>query len=233
MSHTLDQILPSLQSLGLLTYWIIALVAMLEAIVLTGIIAPGGLVVIAGGMLAQRGTVKFFDMAWFVAAGAIIGSGISFYLGQLTTEGLAKAEVIRHVAPCAAGYGAGSALRRIRHGDWPILRADVRACPVCSRHGWHVAPQVLAVECRQCRALCSDLAGDRVFFRSRHWRAGCVGPTDISVQRRHAAGAGVAVVHHAPPATGTALAGRHRTIHRSRHFKQTVGSGPRPSVSSA
>jgi membrane protein DedA with SNARE-associated domain/membrane-associated phospholipid phosphatase len=90
MPHTLDQILPSLQSLGLLTYWIIALFAMLEAIVLTGIIAPGGLVVIAGGMLAQRGTVDFFDMAWFVAAGAIIGSALSFFLGQLSAGGLAK-----------------------------------------------------------------------------------------------------------------------------------------------
>ncbi|MBU2358290.1 MAG: LssY C-terminal domain-containing protein [Alphaproteobacteria bacterium] len=88
MPHTLDQILPSLQSLGLWTYWIIGLFAMLEAIVLTGVIAPGGLVVIAGGMLAQRGIIDFFDMAWFVAAGALLGSEISFYFGRLATVGL-------------------------------------------------------------------------------------------------------------------------------------------------
>lgn len=90
MPHTLDQLLPSLQSMGLWTYWVIGLFAMLEAIVLTGIIAPGTLVVIAGGMLAQRGAVDFFDMAWFVAVGAALGSEVSFFLGRLTGGGLSR-----------------------------------------------------------------------------------------------------------------------------------------------
>lgn len=90
MPHSLDQILPSLQSMGLWIYWIIALFAMLEAIVLTGIIAPGTLVVIAGGILAQRGTVDFFDMAWFVAAGAALGGVASFYFGRLASGGLSR-----------------------------------------------------------------------------------------------------------------------------------------------
>ncbi len=88
MPHSLDQLLPSLQSMGLWTYWILALFAMLEAIVLTGVIAPGALAVIAGGMLVQRGAIDFFDLAWFVAAGTIIGSEISFRLGRLATQGL-------------------------------------------------------------------------------------------------------------------------------------------------
>lgn len=109
MPHSLDQILPSLQSLGLWTYWIIALFSMLEAIVLTGIIAPGTLVVIAGGMLAQRGAVDFFDLAWFVAAGAVLGGEISFRLGRLATDGLS-----RRTAFAESGYArrAASLLRR-------------------------------------------------------------------------------------------------------------------------
>ena len=90
MSYSIDQLLPSLQSLGLWTYWVLALFAFLEATIVTGIIAPGGLVVIAGGVLAQRGYVDFFDMAWFVAAGAVIGSELSFYLGRVASNGLKR-----------------------------------------------------------------------------------------------------------------------------------------------
>ncbi len=88
MPHALDQLLPSLQSLGLWTYWILALFAMLEAIVFTGLLVPGALAVIAGGMLVQRGAIDFFDLAWFIAAGTILGSEISFQLGRLASLGL-------------------------------------------------------------------------------------------------------------------------------------------------
>ena len=90
MPHSLDQLLPSLQSLGLWTYWILALFAMLEAIIFTGLLVPGAVAVIAGGMLVQRGTIDFFDLAWFIAAGTILGSEISFRLGQLATRGLSR-----------------------------------------------------------------------------------------------------------------------------------------------
>ncbi len=88
MPHALDQLLPSLQSLGLWTYWILALFAMLEAVVFTGLLVPGALAVIAGGMLAQRGAIDFFDLAWFIAAGTFLGSEISFRLGRLALLGL-------------------------------------------------------------------------------------------------------------------------------------------------
>ena len=88
MPHTLDQILPSLQSLGVWTYWIIALFAMLEATIGAGIVAPGALVVFAGGMLAQRGVIDFFDLGWFVIAGTVLGGEISFRVGRLASRGL-------------------------------------------------------------------------------------------------------------------------------------------------
>lgn len=90
MPHTLDQILPSLQAMGVWTYWIVALLVMFEAIILTGFISPGTMAVIAGGMLAQRGVIDIFDMAWFVAGGAFLGSAISFALGRLAVGGLSR-----------------------------------------------------------------------------------------------------------------------------------------------
>ncbi|MDN5567535.1 MAG: LssY C-terminal domain-containing protein, partial [Paracoccus sp. (in: a-proteobacteria)] len=111
MPHSLDQIFPSLESLGLWTYWVIALFAMLEAVVLTGIVVPGTLVVIAGGMLAQRGTIDFIDMMWFVAAGAVIGAEISFRLGRLASHGRSEASTLRqsshahHAAALLQRYG--------------------------------------------------------------------------------------------------------------------------------
>ncbi|WP_281969051.1 bifunctional DedA family/phosphatase PAP2 family protein [Roseovarius nanhaiticus] len=77
-----------MQALGMWSYWILALFAMLEAIVLTGAIAPGALAIMAGGILVQRGAIDFFDLAWFVAGGAILGSEISYRLGGLTAQGL-------------------------------------------------------------------------------------------------------------------------------------------------
>ncbi|WP_099827666.1 bifunctional DedA family/phosphatase PAP2 family protein [Oceaniglobus indicus] len=116
MPLSLDQILPSLQSLGLWTYWIIALFALLEAVVLTGIVVPGTLVVIAGGMLAQRGTLDFFDLAWFVAAGAVIGGEISFRLGRLATGGLG------HRRALAGSHHAGRAADLLRrHGAFAMV----------------------------------------------------------------------------------------------------------------
>ncbi len=88
MPHSLDQILPSLQALGVWTYWAIALFAMLEAIVGVGIVAPGALVVFAGGMLVQRGVLDPFDLGWFVIAGTVLGGEISYRLGRLAAHGL-------------------------------------------------------------------------------------------------------------------------------------------------
>lgn len=88
MPHSLDQLLPSLQSLGIWTYWIIGLFALLEATIGIGIVAPGALVVFAGGMLVQRGMLDVFDLGWFVIVGTVLGGEISFRLGRLAAHGL-------------------------------------------------------------------------------------------------------------------------------------------------
>lgn len=88
MFPTLDQILPSLQSLGIFGYWLVGAASMFEAFFLTGVVIPGTLIVDAGGMLVQRGLLDFFDLAWFVAIGSILGSEMSYWTGILAKDRL-------------------------------------------------------------------------------------------------------------------------------------------------
>ncbi|MCY0150935.1 LssY C-terminal domain-containing protein [Hoeflea alexandrii] len=90
MPLSLDQLLPSLQALGVWTYWILGLFALMEAIVFTGIVVPGMIAVIAGGMLVERGVLDFFDLGWFIFVGTILGSEVSFRLGGLAEGGLRR-----------------------------------------------------------------------------------------------------------------------------------------------
>lgn len=81
MSFGFDQILPSLQSLGLWSYWIIGMASTLEAFFVTGIVMPGTLVVDLGGVLVERGVLDFLDLVWFVAIGSFIGGQLSYWVG--------------------------------------------------------------------------------------------------------------------------------------------------------
>lgn len=73
MTTFMSNILPTLDSLGVWSYWIVALAAFLEGLWITGVVVPGTLVVDAGGALVRLGHLDFFDLVWFVAVGAILG----------------------------------------------------------------------------------------------------------------------------------------------------------------
>ncbi|WP_417809646.1 phosphatase PAP2 family protein [Thioclava sp.] len=88
MLSSIHQILPSLAALGILGYWIIGAAAALEAFLLTGIFVPGTLIVDAGGVMVQQGLLDFFDLAWFVAIGSILGGEASFWLGHRARRGM-------------------------------------------------------------------------------------------------------------------------------------------------
>ncbi len=90
MPYTLDQFFPSLSAMGMWTYWVFALCAMLETTVLIGVLVPGAIVIFAGGMLAQRGVIDIVDLAWFVAIGSFVGGEISFRLGRWARLGLGE-----------------------------------------------------------------------------------------------------------------------------------------------
>lgn len=79
-------ILPSIQNLGLLGYWIVLFAALLESLVLIGAVIPGALFIVFMGFLSGQGYLDIGDMIWFAAFGAIIGDGISFYMGTKGTR---------------------------------------------------------------------------------------------------------------------------------------------------
>lgn len=105
MSLSLDQILPSLQALGVLSYWLIGLASMLEAFFVTGVVIPGTLIVDAGGILVQRGLLDFFDLAWFVALGSVVGSEMSYWTGKLAMNRLPGRRLIGESAAFARAKG--------------------------------------------------------------------------------------------------------------------------------
>ncbi len=81
MQTALNELLPSLQSLGFWGYWVIGLLAFGEALILTSLFSPGTIVVLIGGVLVAQGFYDFGDMVWFVAIGTILGAEVSFRIG--------------------------------------------------------------------------------------------------------------------------------------------------------
>jgi len=79
--QVISHILPAIEHLGVFGYWVIFLASLLESIAFVGIFIPGSIFVVFGGFLASKGYLNFEDLVWFVAAGAIIGDGLSYYLG--------------------------------------------------------------------------------------------------------------------------------------------------------
>ncbi len=82
-----DQILPSLEALGLWSYWIIGLASFLEAFFATGVFVPGTLIVDASGILVHQGLLDFLDLVSFVVIGSALGGEAGFWLGSLARRG--------------------------------------------------------------------------------------------------------------------------------------------------
>lgn len=108
MTSFTSQILPTLDSFGFWSYWIIGLASLLEGWWLTSIIVPGTLVVDAGGALARLGHLGVIDLTWFVAIGAILGGEISWHSGKWLGE--------RVKMPTSAAFLRAQDLTRRRGG---------------------------------------------------------------------------------------------------------------------
>ncbi len=83
MTHVL---LPALSHLGVWGYWLVFLIAFAESVVLVGEVVPGSTLVIFAGFLAAQGVWDIGDLMWFAALGAILGDGVSYYLGTKGTS---------------------------------------------------------------------------------------------------------------------------------------------------
>ena len=79
-------LLPILSHLGVWGYWIVLLIAFAESVVLIGEVIPGSTLIIFAGFLAAQGVWDIGDLMWFAAIGAILGDGLSYYLGTKGTN---------------------------------------------------------------------------------------------------------------------------------------------------
>ncbi|MEK7547029.1 MAG: DedA family protein [Patescibacteria group bacterium] len=72
---------PTLEHVGRLGYWLILLISFAESIAFVGTILPGTTLVVFAGLLASQGHFNIINLIWFAAAGAILGDGLSYFLG--------------------------------------------------------------------------------------------------------------------------------------------------------
>lgn len=74
-----------LQNFGAFGYWIILIVSLAESLAFVGLFVPGGTFLAFAGFLSVHGILNPFYIALFAAVGALLGDGVSYYLGTLGT----------------------------------------------------------------------------------------------------------------------------------------------------
>lgn len=82
----LNYFLPAIEHLGMFGYWLVLFVSLLESLAFVGVIIPGSLLVITAGFLSAHGYFDIGDLIWFAMVGAVLGDGISYYLGTKGTR---------------------------------------------------------------------------------------------------------------------------------------------------
>lgn len=73
--------LPTIESLGIFGYWVLLLTSLAESLPFVGLIVPGTIFLGFFGFLSSQGYLDIGDLIWFAAIGAILGDGVSYYLG--------------------------------------------------------------------------------------------------------------------------------------------------------
>ena len=63
------------------TGFFVFLIALAESLAIVGMVVPGVVMMFAAGALIGAGAVGFWSMYWLAFAGAVIGDGLSFWLG--------------------------------------------------------------------------------------------------------------------------------------------------------
>jgi undecaprenyl-diphosphatase len=75
-------LLPKIENLHLLGYWLVLLIAMTESLAFVGVLVPGTIIIGFVGFLSAKGWLDIGDLIWFVAMGVFLGDMISYYLGK-------------------------------------------------------------------------------------------------------------------------------------------------------
>lgn len=83
---SLSTLLPAVEHLGLVGYWLVLFVSFAESLAFVGEVVPGGIVVVFAGFLSAKGYFDVGDLIWFAAIGAILGDSVSYWLGSKGTK---------------------------------------------------------------------------------------------------------------------------------------------------
>jgi len=84
--HLLASIISVIESYQTLGYWVVFLASFLEALAFVGGLIPGATIVVLIAFTASRGYFDVFDLIWIASLGAILGDGVSYYLGTKGTK---------------------------------------------------------------------------------------------------------------------------------------------------
>ena len=71
------------------TGFFVFLIALSESLAIIGMVVPGVVMMFAAGALIGAGAVEFWPMYWLAVAGAVLGDGLSFWLGRALQDRVA------------------------------------------------------------------------------------------------------------------------------------------------
>ncbi|MGE4560995.1 MAG: VTT domain-containing protein, partial [Desulfobulbus sp.] len=75
-------LLPSIEHVHLLGYWMAFFAALLETALVVGLLLPGSTFLLLLGALSAVNVLDFGDLLWFAVAGAVLGDTLNYWLGQ-------------------------------------------------------------------------------------------------------------------------------------------------------
>lgn len=90
MENFISSLLPRLENLGSLVYWVIFLIGILESLPIISIIIPSSIILIGIGFFATEGTLHVTDLIWSASLGAVLGDSIGYYLGKYKNNKISK-----------------------------------------------------------------------------------------------------------------------------------------------
>lgn len=85
-----QSLLPTIQSVHILGYWIAFFIALIETTIGIGLFIPGSSILLFMGTLAASRYIDLGDLILFSIMGAVIGDNINFYLGKKYGEHILK-----------------------------------------------------------------------------------------------------------------------------------------------
>lgn len=82
MNNLFSALLPSIEHMHMLGYWVAFLAALLETLFVVGLLLPGSTLLLLLGALTATGHLDFNGVLWFAIAGAVLGDNLNYALGQ-------------------------------------------------------------------------------------------------------------------------------------------------------